>query len=173
MRWKCEITKRDRQLRLFVPQAVNARWNPNSPGAERETQATPSLGTGLTIELACSALIDSGARHQPDAGRNHWRAFRLADYGRDWAAVRMKRNLDMDFVLVDELVSELGNVKSISDTLLALVRKAHGAGAAVIAPEVTACSAHTCCCALASTTVSVRRSHARSRTSFDFNRPLW
>ena len=63
--------------------------------------------------------------------------FCLVDFGRDWAAVHALKNFHVDFVRLSAgLVAELGSAKSISDTLLALVRKAHAVATSVIAPEI-------------------------------------
>jgi diguanylate cyclase (GGDEF)-like protein len=170
--------KRGRQLRLFVPQAVTSALEPEFAWwLERELKTRHLSGTGLTIELACSALIDSAARGIGQIKTLHQYGVRfcLADYGRDWAAVHALKNLDMDFVrLSSELVAELGNAKSISDTLLALVRKAHGAGAAVIAPEVDSLQrAHLLLRLGVDYGVGPAFARAQPQPDFDFNRPLW
>ncbi len=132
--------KRGRQLRLFVPQAITSTLEPEFMWwLERELKDRRLSGTGLTLELACSALIDAGARgaEQLKALHQHGIRFCLVDFGRDWAAVHALKNFQVDFVrLAPMLVAQLGSAKSMSDTLLALVRKAHASGAAVIAPEV-------------------------------------
>lgn len=173
-----EQLKRGRQLRLFVPQAVSSALEPEfSWWLGRELKARHLSGTGLTIELACSALIDAGPRgiDQIKAMHQHGVRFCLVDYGRDWAAVHALKNLDVDFVrLSKELVAELGNAKSISDTLLALVRKAHGAGAAVIAPEVDSLQrAHLLLRLGVDYGVGPAFARAQPAPDFDFNRPLW
>ncbi|MEP6484501.1 MAG: EAL domain-containing protein [Rudaea sp.] len=135
-----EQLKRGRQLRLFVPQAIASALEPEFAWwLERELKDRRLSGTGLTLELACSSLIDAGVRgaEQLKLLHQHGIRFCLVDFGRDWAAVHALKNFFVDFVrLSPVLVAELGSAKSISDTLLALIRKAHTAGAAVIAPEV-------------------------------------
>lgn len=170
--------RRGRQLRLFVPQAVSSALEPEFTWwLERELKARHLSGTGLTVELACSALIDAGPRGiaQIKSLHQHGVRFCLADYGRDWAAVHALKNLDMDFVrLSSELVAELGDAKSISDTLLALVRKAHGAGVAVIAPEVDSLQrAHLLLRLGVDYGIGPAFSRPQPQPDFDFNRPLW
>ncbi len=135
-----EQLKRGRQLRLFVPQSITSALEPEFLWwLERELKDRRLSGTGLTLELACSALIDAGPRGSEQLRTLHQHGIRfcLVDFGRDWAAVHALKNFHVDFVrLALVLVAELGSAKSISDTLLALVRKAHSSGAAVIAPEV-------------------------------------
>jgi diguanylate cyclase (GGDEF)-like protein len=135
-----EQLKRGRQLRLFVPQAVASTLEPEFTWwLERELKDRRLSGTGLTLELACSSLIDAGQRgsEQLKALHQHGIRFCLIDFGRDWAAVHALKNFHVDFVrLSPTLVANLGSAKSLSDTLLALVRKAHSSGAAVIAPEI-------------------------------------
>ncbi len=170
--------RRGRQLRLFVPQAVSSALEPEFAWwLSRELKQRHLSGTGLTIELACSALIDAGPRgtDQLKALHQHGVRFCLVDYGRDWAAVHALKNLDVDFVrLASELVAELGNAKSINDTLLALVRKAHGAGAAVIAPEVDSLQrAHLLLRLGVDYGVGPAFARSQPQPDFDFNRPLW
>jgi diguanylate cyclase (GGDEF)-like protein len=170
--------RRGRQLRLFVPQAVTSALEPEFAWwLSRELKQRHLSGTGLTIELACSALIDAGSRgtDQLKALHQHGVRFCLVDYGRDWAAVHALKNLDVDFVrLASELVAELGNAKSISDTLLALVRKAHGAGAAVIAPEVDSLQrAHLLLRLGVDYGIGPAFTRPQPQPDFDFNRPLW
>ena len=135
-----EQLKRGRQLRLFVPQAVASALEPEFTWwLERELKDRRLSGTGLTLELACSALIDAGQRGSEQLKALHQQGIRfcLVDFGRDWAAVHALKNFHVDFVrLSPTLVANLGSAKSLSDTLLALVRKAHSSGAAVIAPEI-------------------------------------
>jgi EAL domain-containing protein (putative c-di-GMP-specific phosphodiesterase class I) len=170
--------RRGRQLRLFVPQAVASALEPEFAWwLERELKSRHLSGTGLTIELACSALIDSGPRgiDQLKTLHQHGVRFCLVDYGRDWAAVHALKNLNVDFVrLSSGLVAELGSAKSISDTLLALVRKAHGAGVAVIAPEVDSLQrAHLLLRLGVDYGVGPAFSRPQPQPDFDFNRPLW
>jgi EAL domain-containing protein (putative c-di-GMP-specific phosphodiesterase class I) len=135
-----EQLKRGRQLRLFVPQAVTSTLQPEFLWwLERELKERRLSGTGLTLELACSSLIDTGARGTDQLKTLHQFGVRfcLVDFGRDWAAVHALKNFHVDFVRLSAgLVAELGSAKSISDTLLALVRKAHAVSTSVIAPEI-------------------------------------
>jgi len=135
-----EQLKRGRQLRLFVPQAVTSALQAEFLWwLERELKDRRLSGTGITLELACSSLIDAGARGTDQLKTLHQLGVRfcLVDFGRDWAAVHALKNFHVDFVRLSAgLVAELGSAKSISDTLLALVRKAHAVATAVIAPEV-------------------------------------
>ena len=144
---------------------------------ERELKARHLSGTGLTIELGCSGLIDAGVRGatQIKALHQHGVRFCLVDYGRDWAAVHALKNLNVDFVrLSAALVAELGNAKSISDTLLALVRKTHGAGVAVIAPDVDSMQrAHLLLRLGADYGLGAAFARPQPLPDFDFNRPLW
>ena len=173
-----EQLKRGRQLRLFVPQSVSTLLDPDIPyWLARELKERHLSGTGLTLELPCSELIDAGARAAERLKFLHQSGVRvcLVDFGRDWAAVHALKNLTIDFVRLSAgLVAELGTAKSISDTLLALVRKAHAAGCAVIAPEVDSINrAHL----LLRLGVDYGLGPAFARPSgtpeFDFARPLW
>jgi EAL domain-containing protein (putative c-di-GMP-specific phosphodiesterase class I)/PleD family two-component response regulator len=135
-----EQLKRGRQLRLFVPQAVTSAMQAEFLWwLERELKERRLSGTGITLELACSQLIDAGARGTEQLKTLHQLGVRfcLVDFGRDWAAVHALKNFHVDFVRLSAgLVAELGTAKSISDTLLALVRKAHAVSTSVIAPEI-------------------------------------
>lgn len=173
-----EQLKRGRQLRLFVPQSVTSLLDPDIPyWLARELKDRHLSGTGLTLELPCSELIDAGARAAERLKFLHQSGVRvcLVDFGRDWAAVHALKNLTIDFVRLSAgLVAELGTAKSMSDTLLALVRKAHAAGCAVIAPEVDSINrAHL----LLRLGVDYGLGPAFARPTptpeFDFTRPLW
>jgi EAL domain-containing protein (putative c-di-GMP-specific phosphodiesterase class I)/DNA-binding response OmpR family regulator len=173
-----EQLRRGRQLRLFVPQAVSSAMEPEFAWwLERQLKSRHLSGTGLTIELACSTLIDAGerAREQVKALHQHGVRFCLVDYGRDWAAVHALKNLNVDFVrLSPSLVAELGSAKSVSDTMLALVRKAHASGAAVIAPEVDSLQrAHLLLRLGVDYGIGPAFSRPQPQPDFDFNRPLW
>ena len=173
-----EQLRRGRQLRLFVPQAVSSALESEFAWwLERELKSRHLSGTGLTVELTCSALIDAGerAQRQIKALHPHGVRFCLVDYGRDWAAVHALKNLDVDFVrLAPGLVAELGSAKSISDTLLALVRKAHACGAAVIAPEVDSLQrAHLLLRLGVDYGIGPAFARPQPQPDFDFNRPLW
>ena len=85
------------------------------------------------------------------------------------------KNLNVDFVrLSAALAAELGNAKSISATLLALVRKAHGAGAAVIAPDVDSLPrAHLLLRLGTDHGLGAAFARPQPQPDFDFNRSLW
>jgi EAL domain-containing protein (putative c-di-GMP-specific phosphodiesterase class I)/DNA-binding response OmpR family regulator len=173
-----EQLKRGRQLRLFVPQSVATLLDPDIPyWLARELKERHLSGTGLTLELPCSELIDAGARAAERLKFLHQSGVRvcLVDFGRDWAAVHALKNLTIDFVRLSAgLVSELGTAKSMSDTLLALVRKAHAAGCAVIAPEVDSINrAHLLLRLGVDYGLGPAFARASSTPEFDFARPLW
>lgn len=173
-----EQLRRGRQLRLFVPQAVSSALESEFAWwLERELKSRHLSGTGLTIELSCSSLIDAGAnaQRQIKALHPHGVRFCLVDYGRDWAAVHALKDLDVDFVrLAPALVAELGSVASVGDTLLALVRKAHACGAAVIAPDVDSLQrAHLLLRLGIDYGIGPAFARAQPQPDFDFNRPLW
>ncbi|MDE1885562.1 MAG: EAL domain-containing protein [Xanthomonadaceae bacterium] len=173
-----EQLRRGRQVRLFVPQAVSSALESEFGWwLERELKSRHLSGTGLTIELACSTLIDAGerAREQVKVLHQHGVRFCLVDYGRDWAAVHALKNLNVDFVrLAPALVAELGSAKAVSDTLLALVRKAHAGGVAVIAPEVDSLQrAHLLLRLGVDYGIGPAFSRPQPQPDFDFNRPLW
>ncbi len=173
-----EQLKRGRQLRLFVPQSVDSMLEPELLWWLTRTLKERHLsGTGLTLELACSALIDAGAQGAERVKALHAQGVRvcLADFGRDWAAVHALKNIDVDYVrLAPALIEELNTAKSISDTLLALVRKAHAAGAAVIAPQVDSIQrAHVLLRLGVDYASGPGLARAQLQPDFDFNRPLW
>lgn len=173
-----EHLKRGRQWRLFVPQSVASLLDPDIPyWLARELKDRHLSGTGLTLELPCSELIDAGARAAERLKFLHQNGVRvcLVDFGRDWAAVHALKNLTIDFVrLSPGLVEELGTAKSISDTLLALVRKAHAAGCAVIAPEVDSINrAHLLLRLGVDYGVGPAFARPGPQPEFDFSRPLW
>jgi EAL domain-containing protein (putative c-di-GMP-specific phosphodiesterase class I)/GGDEF domain-containing protein len=170
--------KRGRQLRLFVPQAVASTLESEFTWwLEKELKARHLSATGLTIELACSTLIDAGERATRQLKTLHQQGVRfcLVDFGRDWAAVHALKNLAVDFVrLAPDLVAELGNAKAMTDTLLALVRKAHACGAAVIAPNVDSLQrAHLLLRLGVDYGVGPAFARPQPQPDFDFNRPLW
>jgi EAL domain-containing protein (putative c-di-GMP-specific phosphodiesterase class I) len=71
-------------------------------------------------------------------------------------------------------VEELGSAKSISDTLLALVRKAHAVGTAVIGPGVDSTNrAHLLLRLGVDYGVGPAFSKPQTLPEFDFARPLW
>ncbi len=173
-----EQLKRGRQLRLFVPQSVASLLDPDLLWwLTRALKERRLSGTGLTLELACSTLIDAGAKANERLKALHSQGVRvcLVDFGRDWAAVHALKNIDVDYVrLAPGLVEELGSAKSINDTLLALVRKAHAAGAAVIAPQVDSVQrAHVLLRLGVDYAIGPAVARPQAQPDFDFNRPLW
>jgi diguanylate cyclase (GGDEF)-like protein len=170
--------KRGRQLRIFVPQSVESLLSADLGWwLERELKDRHLSGTGLTFGLPCSPLIDAGerARERMVELRRLGLRICLNDFGRDWAAVHALKMLPVDFVRLDPtLVHELGSTRSIADTVMALVRKAHAAGAAVIAPEVDhANRAHLLLRLGVDYAVGPAFSAPLVQPEFDFNRPLW
>ena len=173
-----EQLKRGRQLRLFVPQAVTSALQSEFLWwLERELKERRLSGTGLTLELECSSLIDAGARGTDQLKTLHQLGVRfcLVDFGRDWAAVHALKNFHVDFVrLAPGLVTGLGGAKSLNDTLLALVRKAHAVATAVIAPEVDNLQrAHILLRLGIDYACGPAFGRAQPQPDFDFTRPLF
>lgn len=173
-----EQLKRGRQLRIFVPQSVPSLLSADLCWwLDRELKSHHLSGTGLTLNLPCSPLIDAGerARERIFELRKLGIRFCLNDFGRDWAAVHALRQLQADFVRLDPtLVHELGSIRSVADTVLALVRKAHAAGASVIAPEVDNINrAHLLLRLGVDYAVGPAFSQPLKQPDFDFSRPLW
>lgn len=173
-----EQLKRGRQLRIFVPQSVPSLLSADLCWwLDRELKAHHLSGTGLTLNLPCSPLIDAGERARERIAELRKLGVRvcLNDFGRDWAAVHALKLLQADFVRLDPtLVHELGSIRSIADTVLALVRKAHAAGAAVIAPEADNLNrAHLLLRLGVDYAVGPAFSQPLSQPDFDFTRPLW
>lgn len=91
----------------------------------------------FTFELPGAELLDRReALSAPIARlRQAGVRFGLGDYGRDFAAVHVLTQLPIDVLRIDiELLDATASANSTSPTLIALVRKAHQLGAAVIAP---------------------------------------
>ena len=173
-----EQLKRGRQLRIFVPQSVASLLSADLCWwLDRELKSHHLSGTGLTLNLPCSPLIDAGERGRERIAELRKLGVRvcLNDFGRDWAAVHALKLLQADFVRLDPtLVHELGSIRSIADTVLALVRKAHAAGAAVIAPEADNLNrAHLLLRLGVDYAVGPAFSQPLSQPDFDFSRPLW
>lgn len=173
-----EQLKRGRQLRIFVPQSVSSLLSADLAWwLERELKDRHLSGTGLTLILPSSPLIDAGERARARMGELRKLGIRvcLSDFGRDWAAVHALKSLQVDFVRLDpSLVHELGSTRSIADTVIALVRKAHAAGAAVIAPETdNATRAHLLLRLGVDYAVGPAFSAPLAQPDFDFSRPLW
>ena len=170
--------KKGRQLRVFVPQSVDSLLTADLCWwLDRELKTHHLSGTGLTLGLPCSPLIDAGERARERLAELRKLGIRicLSDFGRDWAAVHALKHLQADFVRLDPtLVHELGSARSIADTVLALVRKAHAAGAAVIAPETDNINrAHLLLRLGVDYAVGPAFSQPLPQPDFDFSRPLW
>jgi PleD family two-component response regulator/EAL domain-containing protein (putative c-di-GMP-specific phosphodiesterase class I) len=173
-----EQLKRGRQLRIFVPQSVASLLSADLCWwLDRELKAHHLSGTGLTLCLPCSPLIDAGERGRERVAELRKLGVRvcLSDFGRDWAAVHALKQLHADFVRLDPLlVQELGSVRSVADTVLALVRKAHASGAAVIAPEADNLNrAHLLLRLGVDYAVGPAFSQPLRQPDFDFSQPLW
>ena len=173
-----EQLKRGRQLRIFVPQSVPSLLSADLCWwLDRELKSHHLSGTGLTLNLPCSSLIDAGERARERIAELRKLGVRvcLNDFGRDWAAVHALKLLQADFVRLDPtLVHELGSIRSIADTVLALVRKAHEAGASVIAPETDNLNrAHLLLRLGVDYAVGPAFSQPLSQPDFDFSHPLW
>ncbi len=173
-----EQLQRGRQLRLFVPQSVQSLLDPDHVfWLTREMKDRHLSGSGLTLELPCSPLIDAGPRAIERIGLLHQHGVRicLVDFGRDWAAVHALRNISVDYVrLCPDLVEQLGAASSVGDTLLALLRKAHASGAAVIGPATDSLNrAHLLLRLGADYAIGPAFSRPAAQPEFDFTRPLW
>lgn len=167
-----------RQLRVFVPQSIDTILDASSPAwLERELKQRHLSGTGLTVQLDCSALIDASERGIEAIKAMHRLGIRvcLLRYGRDWAAVHALKTLGADFVqLTTDLARGLSNAKALNDTMLALVRKAHEAGTAVIAPEVDSLQrAHLLLRLGVDYGIGAAFARAQPQPEYDFNKPLW
>ena len=170
--------KRGRQLRIFVQQSVESLLSSDLAWwLERELKDRHLSGTGLTLSLPCSPLIDAGERARVRMGELRKLGLRIClnDFGRDWAAVHALKLLQVDFVRLDPvLVHELGGTRAVADTVMALVRKAHAAGAAVIAPETDNTNrAHLLLRLGVDYAVGPAFSPPLAQPEFDFGRPLW
>jgi len=167
-----------RQLRLFVPQSVESLLAGDLTWwLGRELKDRHLSGTGLTLSIPCSPLIDTGERGRARITELRALGIRIClnDFGRDWAAVHALKQLQADFVRLDaSLVLELGSVRSVADTVMALVRKAHASGAAVIAPEADNTNrAHLLLRLGVDYAVGPAFSQPLAQPEFDFTRPLW
>ncbi len=170
--------KRGRQLRIFVPQSVESLLGSDLAWwLERELKERHLSGTGLTLCLPCSPLIDAGARARERMAELRALGLRIClnDFGRDWAAVHALKLLPVDVVRLDPaLVQELGPTRSTADTVMALVRKAHAAGAAVVAPAVDHVNrAHLLLRIGIDYAAGPAFSPPLVQPEFDFGRPLW
>ena len=132
---------------------------------------------GFTFELSGAELLDH--REALGAPIARLRAagvrFGLSDFGRDFAAVHVLTQLPVDVLRFDtDLLDATASANSTSPTLIALVRKAHQLGAAVIAPGMnTLEQAHIYMRLGIDYGVGNAFGPALTQPEFDFNRPLW
>jgi PleD family two-component response regulator/EAL domain-containing protein (putative c-di-GMP-specific phosphodiesterase class I) len=167
-----------RQIRLFVPMLADALIDREFVAAQLAALEQRQLsGSGLVIELSGAELLD----HR-DALREPLQRLRgvgvrvgISDYGRDWAAVHVLNTLPLDYLRLDpELVLTTTSDKSVSSTLLALVRKAHQLGAAVIAPGIDSIDrAHLLLRLGIDYGAGDGLGRAGPEPEFDFSRPIW
>lgn len=167
-----------KQVRLFLPIAAESLTDIELVGwLVGELAARKLSGTGLTIELPSGDLVDRRAELAEPLARLRQAGIRLgiSDYGRDWAAVHLLNQLPVDFLRLEpELVRNTTNANAVSNTLLALVRKAHHLGAAVIAPAVDSIErAHILIRLGIDYGVGDGLGRAQREPEFDFNRPIW
>lgn len=165
-------------LRLLMP--VTADWLLNTGEmdwllaamAERQLAAG-----GFTFELSGAELLDHRAVLDAPIARLREAGVRfgLNDYGRDFAAVHVLTKLPVDVLRLDaELIEATASANSTSPTLIALVRKAHQLGAAVIAPAMNTLEhAHIYTRLGIDYGVGNAFGPALTQPEFDFNRPLW
>jgi PleD family two-component response regulator/EAL domain-containing protein (putative c-di-GMP-specific phosphodiesterase class I) len=170
--------KLGRQVRVFLPlRADSLLADDLVPWLLQELTSRHLSGTGLTIELAGAELLDRRTDLEAPVAalRGAGVRFGLADYGRDWAAVHVLKSLPMDFLRLDpELVLHATSEKAIGGTLLALVRKAHALGAAVIAPGVDSIDrAHVLMRLAIDYGCGDGLGRAALEPEFDFSRPIW
>jgi DNA-binding response OmpR family regulator/EAL domain-containing protein (putative c-di-GMP-specific phosphodiesterase class I) len=170
--------KLGRQVRLFLPiRAESLLSDGLADWLLDELKSRHLAGTGLTLELAGAELLDHRADLEAPftALRAAGVRFGLSDYGRDWAAVHVLKALPMDFLRLDpELVLHATSEKAVGGTLLALVRKAHALGAAVIAPGVDSIDrAHVLMRLAIDYGCGDGLGRAATEPEFDFNRPIW
>ncbi len=134
-------------------------------------------GGGFTFEISGAELLDHRvALNAPIARlRAAGVRFGLSDFGRDFAAVHVLTQLPVDVLRFDgELLEATASANSTSPTLIALVRKAHQLGAAVIAPAMNTLEhAHIFMRLGIDYGVGNAFGPALTQPEFDFNRPLW
>jgi EAL domain-containing protein (putative c-di-GMP-specific phosphodiesterase class I)/GGDEF domain-containing protein len=170
--------KLGRQVRLFMPvladTLLDETWLDSTLAAMRERRLS---GTGLTLELCSQDLLDRRDALAPVLQRLRQLGVRvgLSDYGMDWAAVHVLSTLTVDFLRLDpELVTHTTSDKAVSTTLLALVRKAHQLGAAVLAPNVESIDrAHVLLRLGIDYGIGDGLARPLAEPEFDFNRPIW
>lgn len=170
--------KLGRQVRLFLPIRADSLLSDGLVDwLLDELKSRQLAGTGLTLELAGAELLDRRADLEAPfaALRAAGVRFGLSDYGRDWAAVHVLKSLPMDFLRIDpELILHATSEKAVGGTLLALVRKAHALGAAVIAPGVDSIDrAHVLMRLAIDYGSGDGLGRAGTEPEFDFNRPIW
>lgn len=167
-----------RQIRLFMP--IDAQSLLDDTLVEwllASMRERKLAGAGFALEIASRDLLDR--RHELAAPLRKLRMagvrLGLSDYGRDWAAVHMLTSLPLDFLRLDvELVQHTSTDKALNHTLLALVRKAHQLGAAVIAPAIESLErAHVLLRLGIDYGVGDGLGRALATPDFDFNRPIW
>jgi PleD family two-component response regulator/EAL domain-containing protein (putative c-di-GMP-specific phosphodiesterase class I) len=170
--------KLGRQIRVFMPVSASTLLDTDlTEWLLSELRMRKLSGTGLTFELPSAELVDH--REALAGPLQHLRQsgirLGLSDYGRDWAAVHVLGSLSVDYLRLDpELVMHTTSDKAVSSTLLALVRKAHQLGAAVIAPEVESIDrAHVLLRLGIDYGVGDGLGRAAAEPEFDFNRPIW
>ena len=170
--------KLGRQVRLFMPvladTLLDESWLESTLSSMRERKLS---GTGLTLELSSRDLLDRRDALAPVLQRLRQLGIRvgLSDYGMDWAAVHVLSTLTVDFLRLDpELVTHTTSDKAVSTTLLALVRKAHQLGAAVLAPNVESIDrAHVLLRLGIDYGIGDGLARPLAEPEFDFNRPIW
>lgn len=170
--------KMGRQIRVFLPISAHSLLDPALPDwLAAELAGRKLSGTGLTLELPSGELLDHREALVEPIARLRAAGVRLGlgDFGRDWAAVHLLNQLSVDFLRLDpELVLNTTNANAVSNTMLALVRKAHHLGAAVIAPAVDSIErAHILIRLGIDYGVGDGLGRAQREPEFDFNRPIW
>ncbi len=165
-------------LRFLMP--VSCDWLLDATEMEwlfATMEARQLAGGGFTFELSGAELLDRReALSAPIARlRQAGVRFGLGDYGRDFAAVHVLTQLPIDVLRIDiELLDATASANSTSPTLIALVRKAHQLGAAVIAPGMNTLEhAHIYTRLGIDYGVGNAFGPALTQPEFDFNRPLW
>ncbi len=165
-------------LRFHLP--VTADWLLDQAEADWLFAAMSDrhlAGGGFTFEISGAELLDH--REALGAPIARLRAagvrFGLSDFGRDFAAVHVLTQLPVDVLRFDsELLEATASANSTNPTLIALVRKAHQLGAAVIAPDMNTLEhAHIYMRLGIDYGVGNAFGPALTQPEFDFNRPLW
>ena len=167
-----------RQVRLFMPIDAQSLLDGELVDWLLASMRERKLaGAGFTFELASRDLLDRRLELAAPMRSLRMAGVRLglSDYGRDWAAVHMLTTLPLDFLRLDaELVQHTSTDKALNHTLLALVRKAHQLGAAVIAPGIESLErAHVLLRLGIDYGVGDGLGRSLATPDFDFNRPIW